>query len=253
MLLIRVQDANPITDANFLFAEFINHEADLEFKPNSLTIIATNPTLRFIATLYISKSFCQDFTINQTHIARVSLTSFIDAIMTAAATRFDTLAITLPSAYIMILTFETSTPSGRVPQSHPRALPMSPSLMVDFPKPILAKHFTIKAECFRRVLAELPLLQDLVSVTPTGSEVKFSNEFKEIILSQEAGECTIMGYEGCVDTQFKVVLNPRMFFLGLSSKTSTSIWFYRTMSAGSIMAVPTCRSYAMYYIHFPPI
>ncbi|XP_023531942.1 uncharacterized protein LOC111794057 isoform X2 [Cucurbita pepo subsp. pepo] len=170
--------------------------------------------------------------------------------MTAAATRFDTLAITLASAYIMILTFETSR---RVPQSHPRALPMSPSLMVDFPKPILTQHFTIKAECFRHVLAELPLFQDLVTVTPTGSQVKFSNEFKEVILYQEAGECTIMGYEGCVDTQFKVVLNPRMFFLDLSSKTSTSIWFYRTMSAGSIMAVPTCRAYAMYYIHFPPI
>ena len=194
MLLIRVQDANPITDANFLFAEFINHEADLLFKPNSLTIIATNPSLPFIATLYISKTFCQDFTINQTHIARVSLTSFIDAIMTAAATRFDTLAITLASAYIMILTFETSSeylliphnniaknydscflylsrthflliaPSGRVPQSHPRALPMSPSLMVDFPKPILTQHFTIKAECFRHVLAELPLFQDLGNI-----------------------------------------------------------------------------------------
>ncbi|XP_022928487.1 uncharacterized protein LOC111435280 isoform X3 [Cucurbita moschata] len=173
--------------------------------------------------------------------------------MTAAATRFDTMSITLPSPYKMTLTFETSTPPGRVPRSNSRALPLSPTQAMDFGRPLLSKHFTIKPECFRHILTELPNSQDLVCVTPTTSEVKFSHESKEVILTPEAGECTIMGYEGCVDTRFKVVLNPRMFFLDLSSKTSTSIWFYRTTSAGSIMAVPTCRSYAMYYIHFPQI
>ncbi|XP_023532026.1 uncharacterized protein LOC111794114 [Cucurbita pepo subsp. pepo] len=172
--------------------------------------------------------------------------------MTAAATRFDTMSITLPSPYKMTLTFETSTPPGRVPRSNSRALPLSPTQAMDFGRPLLAKHFTIKPECFRHILTELPNSQDLVCVTPTTSEVKFSHESKEVILTPEAGQCTSVGYEGCVDTQFKIVLHPRTFFFDLSFKTCTSIWFCRTSNSGSVMAVQSSRTHAIYYIHFPP-
>ena len=68
----------------------------------------------------------------------------------------------------------------------------------------------------------------------------------------QAGQCTSVGYEGCVDTQFKIVLHPRTFFFDLSFKTCTSIWFCRTSNSGSVMAVQSSRTHAIYYIHFPP-
>ena len=118
MFLIRVQDTKPITDATFLFKQFINEKADLDFNRNSFSIIASNPSLRFIARFYISKKYCQDFFINQTHIAKISLPSFSDTIMTAAATRFDTMSITLPSPYKMTLTFETSSEYLLIPHNN---------------------------------------------------------------------------------------------------------------------------------------
>ena len=109
MFFIRIQDTDPLMAATFLFSNYINEVAVFDFTPEGFTIIASNPSLRFISTFYIDKNSCVDFNIPQSHIASLSLPLFRGAIMAATPARFDTMAISFQAPNQMILTFENSS------------------------------------------------------------------------------------------------------------------------------------------------
>ncbi|KAG6588841.1 hypothetical protein SDJN03_17406, partial [Cucurbita argyrosperma subsp. sororia] len=128
-------------DAISLLTEFITDVADLEFTPICFSIIASNPYLRFTTILYISKIFCVDFGINQSLNASISLPSLSDAITAADGAHFETIAISFKAPDQMVLTFETSTPSGRVPHFHQNLMLLSPQrLHLDKPVDTIFPH-----------------------------------------------------------------------------------------------------------------
>ncbi|XP_023530189.1 uncharacterized protein LOC111792828 [Cucurbita pepo subsp. pepo] len=241
-------------DATFLFIDFIYVVADLDITEAGFSLMASNPFLRYTATLYISNDFCLNYSLmDEPHSASISLPSLRDAITVDGAAQFDTVAINLEDLDQLTLTFETLTPSGHEPYLRQNLRLYSPSEREDFGIPITTKYFIVKCDWFRHILSELPVFNDdVVCVTPMASQVIFSVVSKEIILTEEDEQCIIMGYEECVDTQFQIVLQPRMFFHNLSFETSAHVWFLRTINSGSAMLFPVVSSYVQYFIRFPP-
>uniref|UniRef100_A0A9I9EKS8 Uncharacterized protein n=1 Tax=Cucumis melo TaxID=3656 RepID=A0A9I9EKS8_CUCME len=89
----------------------------------------------------------------------------------------------------------------------------------------------------------------VIVVTVTNSQVKFSVSSKEIILTEEAGDCQIIGYEGEVETRFRIILHPTSFFISLSTHSDV-IWFHKTISNYAIISIQTLECYIDYAIHF---
>lgn len=65
----------------------------------------------------------------------------------------------------------------------------------------------------------------------------------------QAGDCQIIGYEGEVETRFRIILHPTSFFISLSTHSDV-IWFHKTISNYAIISIQTLECYIDYAIHF---
>lgn len=119
MFFIRIEDISPIMDATFLFIDFIYVVADLDITEAGFSLMASNPFLRYTATLYISNDFCLNYSLmDEPHSASISLPSLRDAITVDGAAQFDTVAINLEDLDQLTLTFETLSEYLLVPHNN---------------------------------------------------------------------------------------------------------------------------------------
>ncbi|KAL0538091.1 hypothetical protein IC582_027087 [Cucumis melo] len=249
MFLVRLEQFEPLIDATSLLAQ-VAKDADVKFTPLMLMIIVSNRSPRFVATLQLSRRLFTNFSVDHNKSSKVSLQPFHDAMLDGGSFSSMTIHL-LDTTNQMVLRFET--PSHDVPPLH-HELALSPPQAENLGQVEYGNFFTVTSRELRRIIKELPLFhQDTVSVTVTGSQVKFSIQSKEIILTKEGGHCKIVGYEGEVETKLQVVLRPMMFFLNFTYRAN-KVWFYKTITnSHSVMSTPAFGTYGQYVIYFPQL
>ncbi|TYK02993.1 uncharacterized protein E5676_scaffold46G00820 [Cucumis melo var. makuwa] len=158
MFLVRLEQFEPLIDATSLLAQ-VAKDADVKFTPLMLMIIVSNRSPQFVATLQLSRRLFTNFSVDHNKSSKVSLQPFHDAMLDGG--------------------------SHDVPPLH-HELALSPPQAENLGQVEYGNFFTVTSRELRRIIKELPLFhQDTVSVTVTGSQVKFSIQSKEIILTKE--------------------------------------------------------------------